>query len=281
MLMQVNYEALEIWEVIEPGTNVKRAQDRQAMSALLRSVPKEMWATLGSKKTVKEAWELVKTMRLGADRVKDVNAQKLLKEFENISFKEGETIDEFGMRINGLVANLKILGETVDDARVVKKFLRVVPSRLSQVVVSIEMFCDMKTLTVEEVVGRLRAAEDRMEDSAAKVDQITDKAGRLLLAEEDWIAKHKHRCQSGSSREGGGGGGQSKGKPRSDAGGSSGSAGVKLTSEGTEMNVTMYRSIIGRLRYLVNTRPYIAYAVVWQADSWRHPPVSIGQQSRG
>jgi hypothetical protein len=91
----------------------------------------------------------------------------------------------------------------------------------------------MKTLTVEEVVGRLRAAKDRMEDSAAKVDQITDKAGRLLLAEEDWIAKHKHRFQSGSSKEGGGGGGQSKGKPRSDAGGSSGSAGIKLTSEGT------------------------------------------------
>jgi hypothetical protein len=43
MLMQCNYEALEIWGVIDPGTNVKRAQDRQAMSALLRSVPKEMW----------------------------------------------------------------------------------------------------------------------------------------------------------------------------------------------------------------------------------------------
>ena len=98
------------------------------MSALLRSVPKEMWATLGSKNIVKEAWELVKTMRFGADRVKDVNAQKLLKEFENISFKEGETTDEFSMRINGLVANLKTLEETVDDARVVKKFLRVVPS---------------------------------------------------------------------------------------------------------------------------------------------------------
>jgi len=55
MLMQINYEALEIWETIDPGTNVKRAEDRQAMSGLMRSVPEEMRATLGAKKTVQEA----------------------------------------------------------------------------------------------------------------------------------------------------------------------------------------------------------------------------------
>src|SRR6185312_2629168 len=54
MLMQCNYEAMEIWDAVEPdGATVKRAQDRQAMSALLRSVPKEMWQALGGKKTVK------------------------------------------------------------------------------------------------------------------------------------------------------------------------------------------------------------------------------------
>jgi hypothetical protein len=144
--------------------NVKRSKDRQAMSCLNRSVPQEMWTTLGRKNTVKEAWEAVKTMRLGADRVKEVNAQKLLQEFENISFKDGETVDDFGMRINNLVANLKALGETVDEPRVVKKFLRVIPAKFAPVVVSIEMFCDLKTMTVEELVGRLRAAEERMEE---------------------------------------------------------------------------------------------------------------------
>ena len=131
MLMQCNYEALEIWDVIDPGDKPKRALDRQAMSALLRSVPKEMWQTLGGKKSVKEAWEAVKLMRVGADRVKEVNAQRLLKEFENIQFKEGESVDDFGMRITNLVGNLKILGEKIEDVRVVKKFLRVVLPRFS------------------------------------------------------------------------------------------------------------------------------------------------------
>ncbi|CAD6257884.1 unnamed protein product [Miscanthus lutarioriparius] len=107
------------------------------------------------------------------------------------------------MRITNLVANIKSLGETIDDTRVVKKFLRVVPPRFNQVAVSIEMFCEMKTLTVEDLVGRLRAAEDRFED---KVEHITDKAGRLLLAEDEWLEKHKHRFQANSHREGSSGG---------------------------------------------------------------------------
>jgi len=232
MLMQCNYEAMEIWDVIDPGgAGVKRAQDRQAMSALLRSVPKEMWQTLGGKKTVKEAWEAVRTMRVGADRVKDVNAQKLLQEFENLQFKEGEKIDDFGMRITNLVADLKVLGETIDDVKVVKKFLRVAPARFTSVVVSIEMFCDLKKLTLEELIGRLRAAEERFDE---KVEQITDKAGRLLLAEEEWLEKHKHRFQAGPKESGGSSSGGSQGKNKAVARSDGGDSGtVKLTSEGT------------------------------------------------
>jgi len=39
------------------------------------------------KKNAMEAWEALKTMRLGADRGKEVNAQKLLSEFEQIASK--------------------------------------------------------------------------------------------------------------------------------------------------------------------------------------------------
>jgi hypothetical protein len=39
------------------------------MAALLRSVPRDMWQMLGRKKTVKEAWEAVETMHLGAEQV--------------------------------------------------------------------------------------------------------------------------------------------------------------------------------------------------------------------
>jgi hypothetical protein len=161
-----------------------------------------------NKKSVKEAWEAIKTMRLRADRVKEVNAQKLLAEFEAMAFKSGETIDDFAIRITKLVTDLRGLGEeSVTDTRVVKKFLRVVPSRYSQVAVAIELTKDLKTLTIEELVGHLRAAEERLEQL---VEQVTEKTSKLLLTEEEWMERNKARMvseSSVSSSKGTGGGG--------------------------------------------------------------------------
>lgn len=95
------------------------------------------------------------------------------------------------------------------------------------------MFCDVKTLSVEDLVGRLRAAEDRFED---KLEQVTDKAGRLLLAEEEWLEKHKQRFQSNSHKNSNSGGtNQWKAKVSNKSEGASSSTPhkVKLTSQGT------------------------------------------------
>jgi len=72
-----------LWDAIDEADSAKveRRRDRLALGAMLRGVPQEMHSMLLNKKTVKEAWEAIKTMRLGADRVKEVNAQKLLAEF--------------------------------------------------------------------------------------------------------------------------------------------------------------------------------------------------------
>jgi hypothetical protein len=119
-----------VWESIDPGTG-PRKNDRMALGALLRGVPQEMCSILAKKKTVKEAWEAVRDMRIGSDHVKTANAQCLMTEFENITFKDGEMLDEFGMRIESLAESLWALGETLTDARVVKKMLCVLPKRFS------------------------------------------------------------------------------------------------------------------------------------------------------
>jgi hypothetical protein len=55
----------------------------------------------------------------------------LRTEFESICFKEGETVDDFTMRLGSLVAELGTLGEEIKEQQVVQKLLRVVLKHLS------------------------------------------------------------------------------------------------------------------------------------------------------
>jgi hypothetical protein len=83
--------------------------------------------------------------------------------------------------------------------------------RFSPIVVSIEMFCNTKIMTVEALVGHLRVAEECLDDT---IEQIIDKAGCLMLAEEEWLEWNKHRLRPAQNKEGGGssGGGYAKNK---------------------------------------------------------------------
>jgi hypothetical protein len=203
LVMQVSLEAMELWDAVEAVCK-ERPKDRRAMAAILRAVPSEMKAGLAVKKSAKEAWDAVKAMRVGDDRVKAASVQRLWKEYENVAFRDGETVGDFALRINGLVASLREMGETLEDHRVVEKILRVVPKRLKQVAVAIEMLTDLNTATIEELVGRLRVAEEADNEDAE--EGTVEVAGRLYLTEERWEERrrqrNKEKTRGGGARRG-------------------------------------------------------------------------------
>ena len=132
--MRVNIQARGVWEAINPG-NAEYRIDRAALAAILQGMPSEMLVTLAVKDNAKQAWDAVKTMRMSVERVWEAKAQALLKEFDAIHVKSNEPVDDFIMQLTGLVNNIRTLGETLED---VKKFLCVVPSKFTQVAISIE-----------------------------------------------------------------------------------------------------------------------------------------------
>lgn len=95
--------------------------------------------------------------------------------------KETEQLDDFCMRLNGLVTNIRALGETIEEAYVVKKILRAVPARFLQIASAIEQFGDLDKMSVEETVGSLKAHEERTRG------QVESGAQQLLLTEEEWM----------------------------------------------------------------------------------------------
>jgi hypothetical protein len=126
LVMKVNLEAMCPYNTVEFDA-IEHRDDWMALAAILHVVPMEMKSSITQKKSAKEAWMVVKTMRLGDERVCATNAQKLLRSFENVKFHNGESINEFAMRLNSLASKLHALGEKIDEVRLIKKMLHVIP----------------------------------------------------------------------------------------------------------------------------------------------------------
>ncbi|XP_073358380.1 uncharacterized protein [Aegilops tauschii subsp. strangulata] len=198
--MKVNLKAQGLWDAIELGCDVER-EDSAAMAAILRAVPADMHGILAVKPSVKEAWEAVKVLSMGVERARPATAQRLRNEFEPISFMDGESVDVFGMRSTSLVNNMRTVRDKIEDAKVVTKFLRVVPRRYSQVAIAIETLLNVSTLTIEELTGWLRSVEERygLDDSGGS------SSGTLLMTEAEWDARRKNR-ERGNGDNGSGAG---------------------------------------------------------------------------
>lgn len=154
--MRVFMQAHGVWEAIEP-TDAKDVVDdkvdKRALAIIYQGVPEDILLSLAERKTSKDAWYTVKTMYLGAEKVKQAKAQMLKSEFEALNMKENEQLDDFYMRLNVVVTNIGMLGEKMEEVYVVKKLLRVVPSKFLQIALAIEQFGNLEEMSVEEVVG--------------------------------------------------------------------------------------------------------------------------------
>jgi hypothetical protein len=82
-----------------------------ALDVLSCAVPPEMVSAVVSNDSAKEAWDVIKTFQVG---------------------EEEESVIDFSMRLSGMVQHLPTLDETVDEPKVVGKFLCSVPRRYRQ-----------------------------------------------------------------------------------------------------------------------------------------------------
>jgi hypothetical protein len=84
------------------------------------------------------------------------------------------------MRLSRMSQHLVILSEPLEETKVVAKFLWSVPSRYRQIVLLIQTLLDISTLTLVNVTGRLKAAEQEMEAPLPMMNHN----GKIYLTEE-------------------------------------------------------------------------------------------------
>ena len=86
LLIKIKLEAKCLWGAIEPGgVAIERHMDRMALDAICSAVPSEMISTLAVKESAKEAWESLRVMRIGDDRIRKTSAQRMRRQYEELA----------------------------------------------------------------------------------------------------------------------------------------------------------------------------------------------------
>jgi hypothetical protein len=142
--MKVKLQARHLWDAVEFPEIVEYDEDRAALDAICSAVPEEMVPALATRDTAHDAWEAIKTYRIGDDRVRRATAQALRSEYENIKLRADERIEDFALRLTNLTQRMAALGDPESDDRVVSKYLRAARPRYKQLVISIETLLDFK-----------------------------------------------------------------------------------------------------------------------------------------
>ena len=111
--MCVNLQAQGMWDVIE-HCDIEECQDRMTLVAIYQAVSDDVLLMLAKKNLAKVAWEMLQTMHMGVEHVKEAKLQVLKSEFEAICMKDGESRDDFAMKLTMIFSDIHSIGDMVE-----------------------------------------------------------------------------------------------------------------------------------------------------------------------
>ena len=72
-------------------------------------------------------------MRVSSDRAKKAMTQLLKHEYANLKIKDGESVEDFSLRLQSLIGKLRSHDVTIDEEEAVSKYFHSVPMKYIQI----------------------------------------------------------------------------------------------------------------------------------------------------
>jgi hypothetical protein len=185
-LMENLLRSKEYWSLIENGITVapanptpeqlkvaeeSRLKDLKVKNYLFQSIERSILETILERNTSRDIWESMRRKYQGSNKVKRAQLQSLRRDFEVLSMKEGESVDEFFARTLSIVNKMTAHGERLAEDKIVEKILRSMTSKFEYVVCSIEESNDVTTMSIDELQSSLLVHEGRMKVHKAKDEE--------------------------------------------------------------------------------------------------------------
>ncbi|KAL0682807.1 hypothetical protein Bca4012_049655 [Brassica carinata] len=136
-----------------------------AIALIFQSVPEALILQIGEHDTSKKIWEAIKSRNLGADRVRESRLQTLMSEFDKLKMADTDTISE-------IASKSAALGVSIEEPKLVKKFLTSLPrKKYIHIVASLEQVLDLNNTSFEDIIGRMKAYEERIHEEEEEEPQ--------------------------------------------------------------------------------------------------------------
>lgn len=168
----------KVWSIIEEETDDDEKNNR-TLALLFQAIPEALILQVGEMDTMKKVWDAIKTRHVGAERIKEARLQTLMAEFDRLKMKETEKIDNFVGKLTEISSKAAALGEEIEETKLVKKFLKCLPrKKYKHIVASFEQVLDLKNMSFEDIIGCLKAYEERV----AEEDEAQEDQGKLMYS---------------------------------------------------------------------------------------------------
>ncbi|KAL4377627.1 hypothetical protein GQ457_02G041370 [Hibiscus cannabinus] len=178
--MQTLFKSQDLWELVEEGiaetddaakTKENKKKDAKALYLLQQAIHDDIFPTILSASSSREAWLTLQQEYRGDSKVITVRLQTLRREFETSMMKKDETIQDFLSRVKSIVSQMRNYGEKCSDYIVVTKVLRSLTSRFDHVVAAIEESKDLTQMSFDELMGSLQAHEARINRPEENIEE--------------------------------------------------------------------------------------------------------------
>ncbi|XP_030447475.1 uncharacterized protein LOC115670364 [Syzygium oleosum] len=194
----------DVWEVVQKGydepedeavlnqnqkntLNKLRKGDQHALSIIHMGLDEAMFEKVASASKAKEAWDILENNFKGIEKVKRVRLQSLRGEFESLHMAGSESVSDFFTRVSSVTNQMRQYGKNIDDVHVIEKILRSLDSKFDLVGVAIEESNDLKTMTLDQLMGSLQAYEERLKKKGETATQVL----QTKVSLGDQVKKHE------------------------------------------------------------------------------------------
>jgi hypothetical protein len=199
-----------VWDVVETGYvnlvvlyskdyKLEFSFNYKGMNAILNGLAKVEFVKVMHLETTKAMWDKLISSYEGNEKVKDVKLQTYRLKFEQLKMNEYEIVDKYFLIVEELVNAMNILGEKIEESFLVQKILRSLLDTFNPKVSVIEELNDIKSLTIDQLLGTLTTYEMRISKDKSITRQASFKPDKNIDSELDDIeAKFVRGLKKGS-----------------------------------------------------------------------------------